>query len=80
MTTTRRTVRLLALTAFVALCGCSSANRIERSSEYHAEKSRQLATDGYANAASKEQQKADKLASKANTRRGFQDVMPIVFH
>jgi outer membrane murein-binding lipoprotein Lpp len=79
MTTTRRTVRFLALTAFVTLAGCASANRIQRSSEYHAERSHQLAIEGNYHAASKEQQSAEKLASKANTRRGFEDVMPIVF-
>ena len=66
--------------ALLALSACASAARIDRSADAHAAKAKQLAADGKWHAASKEQARADKQASKANTRRGFEDAMPIVFH
>ena len=74
-------VRRMLLCGFiVGLAACSSANRIERSADLHALRAKEFAADGYTKSASKERETADKLYSKANTRRGFQDVMPIVFH
>jgi hypothetical protein len=63
----------------VGLSACASSARIERSADAHAAKAKELSADGQWRAASKEQAKADKQASKANTRRGFEDAMPIVF-
>ncbi len=72
--------RRILFCALIGLGACSSANRIERDADLHAVNAKQLAANGYLQSASKEQEKADQLASKANTRRGFQDVMPVVFH
>lgn len=73
-------MRMLCILITVGVFGCSSANRIERSANRHEAKAQQLAAAGdYANA-SKERKSAAKQYSKANTRRGFEDVMPVVFH
>ena len=72
--------RSILLSALLGLGACASADRIDRKADSYAVRAQQSAADGNVKAASKEQKKADKLASKANTRRGFQDVMPIVFH
>ncbi|HEY2743629.1 MAG TPA: hypothetical protein VGL86_03360 [Polyangia bacterium] len=72
--------RRILFCALVGLGACSSANRIERNADMHAVRAKELAANGYLRSASKEQEKADKLASKANTRRGFEDVMPVAFH
>ena len=65
--------------ALAGLSACASSARIERSADAHAAKAKELAADGQWRAASKEQAKADKKTSEANTRRGFEDAMPIVF-
>lgn len=72
--------RHILLGALLALGGCASAGRIDRKADAHAAKAKELASEGQWHASSKEQAKADKLSSKANTRRGFEDAMPIVFH
>ena len=74
------TRRLLLCAFAVGLGACSSANRIERSADLHDVRAKELAANGHMTSASKERQTANQLYSKANTRRGFQDVMPIVFH
>jgi hypothetical protein len=71
---------LILLGAAVALGACASANRIERGADADAARAKQLAHEGQWKEASKLQAKAEKETSKANTRRGFEDVMPIVFH
>jgi hypothetical protein len=72
--------RRILLCAFVGLGACASANRIDRQSAMHSVKAKELADAGFPEAASKERSEADKLSSKANTRRGFENVMPVVFH
>jgi hypothetical protein len=72
--------RMLLCGFIVGLAACSSANRIERNADLHAVRAKELAADGHMMSASKERETADKLYSKANTRRGFEDVMPVVFH
>jgi hypothetical protein len=64
----------------LALCGCASPSRIERNAERHQERSQELAARGDQRDATREQRKAEQQWSKANTRRGFADVLPIVFH
>ena len=59
--------------------GCSSANRIERSAERHEARATELDKAGDHAEATKERGAAAKQYSKANSRRGFEDVMPIVF-
>jgi coenzyme F420-reducing hydrogenase gamma subunit len=63
----------------IALGACASASRIDRSAANHEARAKQLAKDGNWEAASKERQKAAKQAEKANSRRGFEDAMPVVF-
>lgn len=71
----RRTILMFAL----ALGGCASVSRIERSAERHEARANQLAAAGDTAGASKERASAEKQFSKANSRRGFEDVMPVVF-
>ncbi len=66
--------------AIVGLCGCSSANRIERGAMRHEQRAEKLQAEGKVQAASKERKAAEKQYSKANTRRGFENAMPIAFH
>lgn len=72
--------RRILLCASLALGACASANRIDRKADGHAARAKQLAHEGQWKAASKEQHKAEKASSKANTRRGFEDAMPVVFN
>ena len=64
----------------MSLGACASANRIERGGERHEARARQLDEQGNFHAASKERDAAVKQYSKANTRRGFEDAMPIAFY
>jgi hypothetical protein len=64
----------------LALCGCASSARIERSAQKHQAHAQELAARGDVYDATKEQQAAQKQWSKPNTRRGFEDVLPIVLH
>jgi outer membrane murein-binding lipoprotein Lpp len=64
----------------LALGGCASAARVERSAQRHQEHAQELAARGDTAGASKEQQAADKQWSKANSRRGFENTIPIAFH
>lgn len=73
-------MRRILVCGLLTLGGCASATRIERSADARSVKAKQLAREGHWQAASKEQAAADKLYSKANTRRGFEDAMPIVFN
>ena len=72
-----RPLTLLAL-AGVGLLGCASANRIERSADRHEAQAKQLEANGNTREATKEREAAAKQYSKANSRRGFEDVMPVV--
>ncbi len=68
---------VMACVAAAMLGGCASANRIERSAQRHEARARQLDAQGEPDAAAKERRAAAKAYSKANTRRGFEDVMPV---
>lgn len=74
--TTKRVSWLLAL----GLVGCASADRIERGAARHQARAAELSNEGRHEEASKERAAAEKQSSKANSRRGFEDAMPIVFH
>ena len=67
------------LLVVVGLFGCASADRIERAAARHEARADALASEGDYVAASKERVAADKQYSKANSRRGFENAMPIVF-
>ena len=71
--------RTIGMVLALALAGCASASRIERSAERHQARADDLAASGDFAAASKERAAAAKQYSKANTRRGFEDAMPVVF-
>lgn len=73
--------RIAWLVLVVASLGaCASANRIERGADRHEARARQLDQQGDFYAASKERDAAAKQHSKANTRRGFENAMPVAFH
>jgi outer membrane murein-binding lipoprotein Lpp len=59
--------------------GCASASRIDRSADRHEARAQKLENEGNVQEATKERQAAAKQYSKANTRRGFEDQMPIAF-
>jgi hypothetical protein len=59
--------------------GCASANRIERGAARHEARATQLEKAGDLANATKERDAAAKQYSKANSRRGFENAMPIVF-
>lgn len=71
--------RRILMGALIGLAACASASRIDRSAARHEERAEQLAKEGNWQAASKERQSATKQSEKANSRRGFENVMPIVF-
>jgi hypothetical protein len=73
-----KTTALLALVTLAGV-GCASANRIERGAERHEARAQQLEPAGNTQDASIERNAAAKQYSKANTRRGFENAMPIVF-
>jgi hypothetical protein len=72
--------KLLLALVVMSLGACASASRIERGGDRHEARARQLDEQGDYRAASKERVAAEKQYSKANTRRGFEDAMPIVFY
>jgi hypothetical protein len=63
----------------VPLGACASANRIDRGADRHQARALQLDEQGHTRAATKERQAANKQSSKANTRRAFEDALPVVF-
>ncbi|MGZ3405192.1 MAG: hypothetical protein ACXVAN_02025 [Polyangia bacterium] len=75
-----RRISLLVIAAAALLGACASSNRIERSADRHEARARQLDEKGDFHAATKERKAAAKQYSKANTRRGFEDAMPVVFN
>jgi hypothetical protein len=72
--------RAFCVGVLIALGACASASRIDRSAAQHEARAKQLAKDGDWQAANKEHRKAEKQAEKANSRRGFEDAMPVVFN
>jgi hypothetical protein len=60
--------------------GCASVDRIERGAQRHEARANELDAKGQFRAASKERDAADKQYSKANSRRGFEDAMPVIYH
>ena len=71
--------KILCFAIAAVAMGCASVDRIERSGARHDERAAQLDAAGDHTNASKERASAQKQYSKANSRRGFEDVMPIVF-
>jgi hypothetical protein len=71
---------LLLIAAAVGLGACASANRIERGGDRHEARAQKLEEKGDSRAATKERKAATKQYSKANTRRGFENAMPVVFN
>jgi len=72
--------RWAAAIAAIGLCGCASSGRIERGAENHQARANQLEARGDFYHATKERDSAAKQYEKANTRRGFEDVLPVVFY
>jgi hypothetical protein len=71
--------KILCMVIAVGGIGCASVSRIERSGANHEARAAQLDAAGDTKNASKERDAAAKQYSKANSRRGFENVMPIVF-
>jgi len=63
-----------------AIGGCASANRIERGAAAHEAAAKRLEAEGNYREAAKEREASAKQYEKANSRRGFEDAMPIAFH
>jgi hypothetical protein len=65
----------------IAACGfgCASVDRIERRAAQHEAKAAQLEASGDFASATKEREAAAKQYSKANSRRGFEEALPIVY-
>jgi hypothetical protein len=64
----------------ISVCGCASSSRIERGAQRHESRAKQLEAKGDVNHATKERAAAFKQYEKANSRAGFEDVLPVVFY
>jgi hypothetical protein len=71
--------KVMCMVIAVGAVGCASVDRIERSGDRHEARAKELEAAGDTVNASKERASAAKQYSKANSRRGFEDAMPIVF-
>ena len=72
--------KILLLAVAVTLGACASSARIQRSADRHEARAKELEAAGDTVGASQERVSAAKQTSKANTRKGFEDAMPVVFH